>query len=158
MVYSRIGGKSELVRALHDRGFAEWVAATRALDTRLGTVEHIHAVACGYVRAALADPLLFDLMFATPVLEFARDDDARAVEWEAFRRCWVAAVGAWLGGELEARPSGTARRLAWRLWTAAHGIATVHLAGHGSPSGDPEQEVAAMVRLMLADPLGAAAP
>jgi len=97
-------------------------------------------------------------MFATPVPEFARDDAARAVEWAAFRDCWITAVGMWLDARGDERPQGTARRLAWRLWTAVHGIATVHLAGHDSPSGDPEQEVAAMVRLMLADPLGAGAP
>lgn len=158
VVYSRIGGKAEVVRALHDRGFAELVAATRALDTTPGTVEHIHAVARGYVRAALDDPLRFELMFATPVAAFTRDDAARRVEWDAFRACWITATGRWLDAHVDDRPPGTARRLAWRLWTAVHGIVTVHLSGHDSPSGDPEREADAMVRMMLADPLRAAAP
>lgn len=158
VVYSRIGGKPDVVRALHDRGFAELVAATQALDTTPGTARHVRAVARGYVRAALADPLRFELMFATPVPEFTRDDATRHVEWEAFRTCWIAAVGSWLDGRFDERPAGTAGRLAWRLWTATHGIATVHLAGHGSPSGDPEREVDAVARLMLADPMRAGAP
>lgn len=158
VVYSRIGGKAEVVRALHDRAFAELVAANRAVDTTPGTTEHVHAVAAGYLAAALDDPLMFELMFATPVPEFTRDDHAREVEWEAFRACWLGAIGTWLDAHLDERPRGTARRLAWRMWTATHGIAMVAMAGHGSPSGDPAHEVAAMIDLMLSDPLRAAAP
>lgn len=158
VVYSRVGGKAEVVRALHDRGFAEWVAANRGLATTPGTAEHVHAVASGYLHAAVADPLGFAIMFSTPVSEFTRDADAREVEWTAFRSCWVAPVGAWLAAQVDAWPPGTVGRLAWRLWTAVHGITTVHLAGHDSPSGDPEREVAAVVRLLLADPMAAAAP
>jgi len=80
------------------------------------------------------------------------------VEWEAFRACWVAAVGSWLDGKVEDRPPGTAGRLAWRLWAAVHGIAVVDLAGHDSPSGDAEYEVDAVVRLLLQDPPHAARP
>ncbi len=152
-----MGGKAAVVRAIHDRGFAEWVAATRALPTTPGTAEHVQAVASGYLHAALADPLGFAVMFSTPVPEFTRDEAARQVEWAAFRSCWVEPVGAWLAAQVDEWPPGTVGRLAWRLWTAVHGITTVHLAGHDSPSGDPDREVEAVVRLMLADPMATAA-
>lgn len=158
VVYSRIGGKAEVVRALHDRAFAELVAANRALERAPGTVEHVRETARGYLAAALEDPLRFELMFATPVPEFTRDDAARAVEWDAFRSCWLGAVGPWLDEHVGERPTGTTRRLAWRMWTAVHGIAMVSIAGHASPSGDPAHEVDAVVDLLLADPLRAATP
>jgi AcrR family transcriptional regulator len=157
VVYSRVGGKAEVVRALHDRGFAAWVTATSTLPTVPGTAEHVHETARQYLRAALDDPLTFALMFATPVPEFRRDEAARTVEWEAFRTCWLAPVGAYLDATVDERPPGTTRRLAWRLWSAVHGITTVHLAGHDSPSGDPEAEVVGMVRLLLADPIASGA-
>ncbi len=158
VVYSRIGGKGEVVRALHDRGFTRWVAANQDLATELGTIEHVRAVARGYLAEAVADPLLFAIMFSSPVPDFRRDERARAVEWSAFRACWLAPVATWLDASLDTRPPGTGRRLAWRLWSAVHGITTVHLAGHESPSGDPRTEVDAVVRVLLADPLAASAP
>lgn len=158
VVYSRIGGKGEVVRALHDRAFARWVTANGELLEPPGTRERVHRVARAYLAEAAADPLLFAIMFATPVPEFTRDEAARAVEWDAFRACWLAPVATWLDATVEERPPGTARRLAWRLWSAVHGITAVHLAGHASPTGDPAGEVDAVVRILLADPLATGAP
>jgi AcrR family transcriptional regulator len=156
VVYSRIGGKGAVVRALHDRGFATLRTGVAALEARPGTTVHVEELAREYVRFALRDPELFEVMFASPVPDFTRDDEARAVEWEAFTTCWVAATGEWLAAHgADDSPRG-AVVLAWRLWTAVHGIATVSLAGHSSPSGDAEHEAAAMVRLLLATSDGGA--
>ena len=149
VVYSRVGGKSAVMRALHDRGFADLVAGMAELEAEPGTTARVEELARGYVRVARRDPALFELMFASPVPDFARDDEARAVEWDAFRSCWVSSAGQWLEAHAPGRAPGATVRLAWRLWTAVHGIATVSLAGHGSPSGDAEREAAAMVRLLL---------
>lgn len=147
VVYSRVGGKADVVRALHDDGLAGLRAATGALDDERGTDEHVHAVARGYLAHALHDPILFDVMFGAPLPAFVRDDAAREVERQAFETCWVGPVR----DLLVARGDGRrATPLAYRLWAAVHGVVVVHLAGHGSPSGDPATEVDALVAALLA--------
>ncbi len=146
VVYSRVGGKADVVRALHDRWFAE--LAAHPLPAVADPVERIVAVGLHYLRTAVEDPVRFEVMFGSPVPEFVRDDAAQAVEYACFRATWVAACAAWCEVHLDPRPKGAAMRLAWRQWTAVHGITAVHLAGHHSPSGDPETEVREVVALL----------
>lgn len=154
VVYSRVGGKGDLGRALHDRGFARLsLHAVGAADDAVaegGTpAEVVERVAVGYVDHAIADPTMFEVMFGVPIEELVRDEEVHAVERRSFQRCWVEPVIAWqeANGVTGGRRGATAT--AYRLWTAAHGIATVHLAGHSSPSGDPRTEVLAVARLLL---------
>jgi AcrR family transcriptional regulator len=149
VVYSRVGGKPEVARALHDRAFADLQAAIDGRREERGTRTHVHEVAQHYFDHAVADPIRFELMFGTPVKEFVRDGAAQEVEIACFRATWIAAVRAWLDATRPQREGPTAVRLAYRLWTAVHGITTVHLAGHSTPDDDPEAEVHAMVDLLL---------
>lgn len=158
VVYSRIGGKADVVRALHDDAFAS--LSQRWLDEvdHWSAAERIHRVAALYVRHAEEDPLRFAVMFGRPIEAFERDEAARGVEWRCFRATWVDASEAWLAHHVAGTSTAVAVRLAWRLWTAVHGITTVHLAGHLTPSGDVEAEVGAVLDLLLADPSAASAP
>jgi AcrR family transcriptional regulator len=149
VVYSRVGGKSEVARALHDRAFAELLATIDHRVRARGSREHVHEVAQHYFDHAAADPVRFALMFGTPIQEFVRDEAAQEVEVACFRQTWVAAVRSWLDAERPDRPDPTAVRLAYRLWTAVHGVTTVHLAGHAAPDDDPETELHAVVGLLL---------
>lgn len=149
VVYSRIGGKSDVVRALHDRAFRDLARYVGDTVEQPGTRAHVHEVAQYYHDHAVADPVRFELMFGTPVEGFRRDGETHAIEVECFRRTWVAAVRAWLDATCPDRDRPTAVRLAWRLWTAAHGITTVHIAGHDAPDDAPEAELHAVVDLLL---------
>lgn len=155
VIYTRVGGKGEIVRALHDQaleGLQDWVDE---LTTAPGSRAHVHELARSYLAWAIADPVRFELVFSRPIPEFVRDAAARQAEVACFRRTWVQAAGALLDHELDERPRGTALRLAWRLWTAVHGITVLHLAGHDTPSGgDPATEVDDVVDLLLQSPLG----
>lgn len=149
VVYSRVGGKPDVARALHDRAFVALGDAITQRTHAPGTRAHVHEVAQGYFDHAVADPVRFELMFGTPVKEFVRDAAAQRVELDCFRRTWVAATRGWLDTEQPDREGPTAVRLAYRLWTAVHGITTVHLAGHSAPDDDPEAELHAVVDLVL---------
>lgn len=153
VVYSRIGGKPQLVRALHAEGFARLSKAVESLTAAPGTDSHLVEMGQGYLRAAAAHPALFDVMFGTPVAEFVRDAAAKQVEWERFEATWVRACRTWLDRHFEPRPRGASVRLAWRLWTAVHGITVLHLAGHDSPSVDVDAEIDSVIRLLLTEPL-----
>lgn len=149
VVYSRVGGKPEVARALHDRAFA---ALQASIDTRRhdrGTAAHVHEVAQRYFDHAVADPIRFELMFGTPIKEFVRDEEAQQVALACFRHTWLMAVRTWLDEVRPDRAAPTAVRLAYRLWTATHGITTVHLAGHSAPADDPESELHGVVDLLL---------
>jgi len=155
VVYSRVGGKPEVLRAVHDEGFEMLSdpAALAALPLTEGGPAALHRVAVGYLDFAVANPRLFDVMFGDPLPGTTRDERMREVERAAFRVCWVAPTRDWLDREHPGRPRGSASRLAWRLWSAVHGITVLHLAGHDTPSGDVRAEVAGVVDLLLADPL-----
>lgn len=153
VVYSRIGGKDDVVRAVHDEGFRRLAAAARRDPVPAGDSEELRALAVAYIGFAVANPRLFDVMFGAPAGRPVRDEGMRAVERDAFRACWVVPTRAWLDGTSPGRPRGSATRLAWRLWTAVHGITVLHLAGHESPSGDVAAEVRGVVDVLLADPL-----
>lgn len=154
VIYTRVGGKGDIVRALHDQALDGLQQRIEGLATEPGSRGHVHELAQTYLAWAIDDPVRFELAFARPIPEFFRDAAARRAEMAYFRRTWVRAVGALLDHELDERPRGTALRLAWRLWTAVHGIAVLHLAGHDTPSGDPVAEVGDVVDLLLQSPLG----
>lgn len=149
VVYSRVGGKAEVARALHDRAFDALRASIVTRRERRGTRAHVHECAQHYFDHALADPMRFELMFGAPIKEFVRDAAAQEIEIACFRDTWIAAVRGWLDATRPDRADPTAVRLAYRLWTAVHGITTVHLAGHSTPGDDPEAELHAIVDLLL---------
>ena len=153
VVYSRVGGKPAVLRAVHDAAFEDLGARVRALAEVPGTDAHLHALTRGYLDFAVASPRLFDVMFGPASGGLTRDAALRDVERESFRRCWVAAARAWLDAHRPDRPYGSAAPLAWRLWSATHGITVLHLAGHESPAGDPRTDLAEVVALLLADPV-----
>jgi AcrR family transcriptional regulator len=155
VVYSRIGDKASVVRALHDDGMARLTdVSTKRIDVEPGCDAHLVALGQAYIDMAIDNPALFEVMFGVPIAEFERDDAARKVEWQGFRKTWVAACQAWLDARYDPRPRGSSVRLAWRLWTAVHGITVLHLAGHDSPSGKVHDEIAAVIALHLREPFG----
>lgn len=149
VVYSRVGGKGEIARALHDEGFRRLVAHARAAIGRGQASEQVIALAQGYLRFAVDHPAIFDVMFGRPVPEFERDGAAKRVEWDSFEGCFLAHTRVVLGRDAEPASIQEALPVAWRLWTAVHGITVLHLAGHDSPSGDVEAELAEVVRRTL---------
>jgi AcrR family transcriptional regulator len=156
VVYSRLGGKPEVLRAVHDDGFARLSDpdALAVLPAGGGGPAVLRRLALAYLDFAVANPRLFDVMFGGPVPGLERDERMRDVERAAFRACWVRPTREWLDRDHPGRPPGSATRLAWRLWTAVHGITVLHLAGHHTPSGDVRREVEQVVDLLLAEPLG----
>lgn len=149
VVYSRIGGKAEVARALHDEGFTRLVAASGRAPGEDGTHARMVALAHGYLSFARENPAVFDIMFGSPIPEFTRDEQAKQVEWEGFQRCFLGQARAWLATDAGPASRREALPLAYRLWTSVHGMTVLHLAGHSSPSGDAEAELATAVTELL---------
>lgn len=131
VVYSRFGDKSGLVRALHDDGFERLSAELAAVGATPGADIHVVALGLAYRRAAMHAPVVFDVMFARPFVEFERDDEARAVALASYEHI-VAGARAWLhrnGGAVE-----QALPLARVLWSSVHGVVMLERTGHLAPA------------------------
>ena len=125
-VYTRFGGKQQLLAAMYRQGFDRLGAAlTEAArlggDPLLVLAEIGHA----YRRAALASPTLYGLMFGPPIPDFepsAEDAAAARATYrplvDAVRRCVDARL---LTGDPE--------QIALHLWAVVHGMVGLELAG-----------------------------
>jgi AcrR family transcriptional regulator len=124
-VYTRFGGKPQLLAAMYREGFdrlgRELTEAVPDGDPLAALSEVGHA----YRRAALASPSLYGLMFGPPppgLLVSGEDADAAAATYrplvEAVRRCVAAGV-------LHGDPEG----IALHLWAVVHGMVGLELAG-----------------------------
>jgi AcrR family transcriptional regulator len=127
VVYSRFGGKAGLLRALHDRGFADLTAEVRAVDAAAGGDDHVVGLARAYRRAALRLPVRFEVMFGRPFREFDHDDASRRVAEASFDQV-VEGARAWL--EANGGRSSEARSLAATLWALTHGVVALERVGH----------------------------
>ena len=125
-VYTRFGGKPQLLAAMHREGFQRLGRALTEADPGAGDpLEALRRVGHAYRRAALASSSLYGLMFGPPPPGLVVSEaDAAAAEStyrplvDAVRRCVDAGV---LCGEPDA--------IALHLWALAHGMVGLELAG-----------------------------
>jgi AcrR family transcriptional regulator len=125
-VYTRFGGKQQLLAAMYREGFGRLGAALAEAAQPAGEpLDVLAAVGRAYRSAALASPTLYGLMFGPPMAGFdpAPEEAAAAHETyrplvDAVRRCIDAQV---LDGDPE--------RIALHLWAVVHGMVGLELAG-----------------------------
>jgi AcrR family transcriptional regulator len=125
-VYRHFPDKEALLTALATQGLAELGAAQKAAATQAGGGQAgFAATGRAYVRFALANPALFRLIFASPVLAPGRARGARAGMQETEAGALLqanAAVSAAMGG-------GEAAVVSVRAWALVHGLAMLMLDG-----------------------------
>ena len=125
-VYTRFGGKQQLLAAMHRQGFDRLGAAlTDAARADADPLQVLAEIGQAYRRAALASPTLYGLMFGPPVPGFEPSpEDAAAARAtyrplvDAVRRCVDAQV-----------LTGDPDQVALHLWAVVHGMVSLELAG-----------------------------
>jgi len=134
-VYTRFGGKPQLLAAMHREGFDRLGRALREAPPDGDPLAVLAEVGRAYRRAALASPSLYGLMFGPPPpgLVVAAEDAAAAESTylplvAAVRRCVDAGV---LHGDPEA--------VALHLWAVAHGMVSLELAGRLPDGTSPDE-------------------
>jgi AcrR family transcriptional regulator len=145
-VYSRFGGKPQLLAAMYREGFDRLGRAlTDATPDAGDPLSALARVGHAYRRAALASPSLYGLMFGPPppgLLVSASDATAAQATYHplvaAVHRCTDAEV---LHGDPD--------QIAQHLWAVAHGMVSLELAGR-LPEGTTTAEEAYDRALMLA--------
>ncbi|MFK8906938.1 TetR-like C-terminal domain-containing protein [Streptomyces sp. YS-3] len=125
-VYTRFGGKPQLLAAMHREALRRLGAALDEASTGAsGSLEQLAGLGHAYRRAALASSTLYAMMFGPPAPGFepvAEDEAAARATYQplidGIRRCVEDGLMA-----------GDAERIAVHLWAVLHGMVGLELAG-----------------------------
>ncbi len=124
-IYSLLGSKHELVRALYVEGFRRLGVHLAQVETTDDPLADLGALGLAYHRSATDNPEFYDVMFGSPVPEFTPSpaDGAFALTTlqvliDAVGRCVDAGVFI-----------GDAADIARELWAVNHGVTSLGLTG-----------------------------
>jgi AcrR family transcriptional regulator len=150
-IYGLFGSKAELVRAMYVHGFEGLARHLDAVEATDDPLEDLVALGLAYRSSALAEPHLYDVMFACPVPEFTPDvGDAELAlgTLDRLRRAVgrALATGA-LPGHLDVED------VTLSMWARVHGLAALELGGALGDRG-----TAYWRRVLEADTRGLTAP
>lgn len=151
-LYAYFASKDALLRAVHDEGFRLLLQGKLALVARQARspLERLHAGGLAYLRFAFEHPGLYRLMFAPPPVHglpadaFAQDPGAQCL---GLLRAAVLACQA--DGYL---PQQDATQMAYTVWAAVHGAASLVLQGRAPVQAgqDPSAAVTGVVDVLMA--------
>ncbi|MYS21645.1 MULTISPECIES: TetR/AcrR family transcriptional regulator [unclassified Streptomyces] len=158
-VYTRFGGKEDLVRAMVREGFQLLDQEMTAVHETADPVCDVVALGWAYRRNALEHRNLYGVMFGGPGLGgFALTDEDRQ-----HGRYTLSSVVRAVERCMEAKRfhAGDAQLVAHQLWIALHGLVTLELGGYLIPPYDADTCYEAQISALLVgageDPAEAAA-
>ena len=128
-VYTRFGGRAEILTAIYRHGFVLLWEALDAVGLADDPTQHILDLGLAYRRFALANRALYALLFERPVPDFDPTPEARREALSTTFGPLVAAVC-----RLDAPDSLPARdpeRAAYLVWCTLHGIVSIELTCSG---------------------------
>lgn len=123
--YRHFAGKSELLAAIREEGFARLTAAAEnALGGKVGARARVRALGEAYVRFALEHPQHFRLMLSDAYAAKGEGDAGRRGAFELLRKALE-------DGRAEGvvRSDLAARDLALAAWSLVHGLASLAVDG-----------------------------
>lgn len=130
VLYTMFGGKDGLANELFVEGFERLTEAHGAAGRSDDPLRRLYERAEVYFENALANPNYYRVMFFDAIPGFRPSEETLAKTWgtfdalsEAVRACARAGLFA---REVEEEP----REAALSLWSAAHGVVSLHIAGH----------------------------
>lgn len=134
-IYGLFGSKAELVRAMFVTGFEHLDAHLAAVPETDDVLADLLGLGLAYRRSALAEPHLYDVMFACPVPEFVPDEADAALALGTLERLRSTvrrsiAAGAF-PGHLDVED------VTLSLWARVHGLVSLELSGALGDRGEP---------------------
>ncbi len=150
-IYSRFGSKLGLVDALYREGLDVLEENQRGVaEARPDPVEALVALTLAYRKTARERPGHYAILFGNPVPGFTPSPQSAARGLEAFARLEAAVERCRAAGRTG--PGAETRPLAYRIFTACHGLVSAENAGFPAALGvaDPEAEYRAVVLGLLA--------
>jgi AcrR family transcriptional regulator len=136
VLYTMFGGKDGLANELFLEGFERLTGAHGAAPRSEDPLRRLYERADAYFENALANPNYYRVMFFDAIPGFRPSEETLAETWgtfdaltEAVRDCARAGMFA---REVEEEP----REAALSLWSAAHGVVSLRIAGHLADEGE----------------------
>ncbi len=124
-VYTRFGSKPALLAAMRREGFRRLDAAMGAAQDEPDPLARMTEVGLAYRRAALASPPLYGLMFGPR----PHDLEVSAADQAAADATYQALVDGVRDNIATGVLAGDSERIALHLWSVAHGMVSLELAG-----------------------------
>jgi AcrR family transcriptional regulator len=139
-IYSLLGSKHDLVRAMYLEGFTRLEARLATVPTTSDPAGDTASLGHAYLDNALANPNLYNVMFSHPVAEFRPSEEDAAFALTTLQTLIDAVQRAVDAGQF----AGDAHVLGLRLWALVHGVAHLAINGMlGSPA-DAHDHVTAL--------------
>jgi AcrR family transcriptional regulator len=126
VLYTMFGGKDGLAEGLFVEGFQRLQRAFDTVPSDLDPTERLLALGQAYFSHAVENPNYYGIMFLNVLPGFAPSAAAFGVGSRTFG-VFEMAVARCL--ETGVFPGGNVRELTLALWSAGHGVASLHLAG-----------------------------
>jgi AcrR family transcriptional regulator len=136
-LYTLIGGKPELLRAMYLAGFRRLAAHLDAVPADLAPLDRLAQLGEAYLDSAFANPHLYSLMFERPVPEFEPDVDDMAEALSTLQVLMDEVARCIDAGVLPQEPSADDQAMAF--WAVSHGACSLVIAGMLREEWSPEQ-------------------
>lgn len=120
-IYTLIGSKQELVRAMYWEGFRRLGDYLEAVPPDEDPVGRLTALGAAYFEMAIENPHLYTVMLSNPVPEFRPTEEDALFAYSKLRIIIDAIEGCIAAGIL----AGPSNEIASALWAVPHGIVTL---------------------------------
>lgn len=124
-IYSLLGGKEEMFRAMFLEGFTRLAERQHALEPSDDPIADLRAIGRTYFENGVTNPHLYEVMFHRPVADFVPEPDDIAFAYSTLHHLVDAVQRAIDAGVVR----GNARDVATELWALAHGVTSLTIAG-----------------------------
>lgn len=126
VLYTMFGGKEGLANELFLEGFERLRLALEAAPRGDDPLRHLLSLGEAYFENGVANPNYYRVMFFDAIPGFSPPEETLKKTWKTFDTL-VEAVGRCIEAGLFAEED--AREVASSLWSAAHGVVSLHLVG-----------------------------
>jgi AcrR family transcriptional regulator len=130
VLYTMFGGKDGLADALYREGFARLTEAHETARPATNPTRRLEDRARRYFENAAANPAYYRVMFFDAIPGFRPSQETLAETWGTFDALAEAVRACARAGAIAPRFAEEPREAALTLWSAVHGVASLHVAGH----------------------------
>jgi AcrR family transcriptional regulator len=126
VLYTLFGGKEGLADGLYLEGFRRLREALEAVKEK-NVLEQLKRLNRTYRQVALKNPTYYAVMFERPIPEYRPSEESKQVAWKSMGPLIKTIQQCIRQGHFK---KGNADMMAMELWTIAHGLVSVELAGY----------------------------
>jgi AcrR family transcriptional regulator len=126
VLYTLFGGKEGLADGLYLEGFRRLREALEKVKEK-NALEQLKSLNRTYRQIALLNPTYYAVMFERPIPEYRPSNESRLVAWGSLEPLINTIQLCITQGQFK---KGNAEMMAMELWTIAHGLVSVELAGY----------------------------